>query len=277
SDYFSTVGTPIVRGRPFLESDTAGSMPVTIISDAMAKKYWPGEDPIGKQVGPGGTQFLLPTIVGVASDVKRLSLRDAPAPEMYVPYIQAYVQNVLPSIQTIDFMLRTVQDPASVTASTREAIHSVDPDLPLANVKTLADIVADSMTVPRFSVLLLGAFGVLALSLAAIGMYGVISYNVVQRTQEIGIRMALGAQRGSVFQMILGQGARLAAFGIGIGLAAAFTVTRLMRSFLYGIRATDPLTFVSVVILLMLVALAACYIPARRAMKVDPMVALRYE
>jgi predicted permease len=271
--YFSAVGTPILRGRPFLESDSASSMPVAIISAALAKKYWPGQDPIGKQIAPRGLAFPSETIVGVAADVKRISLREAPPPEMYVPY----TQKVWPSLLTMDVVVRTTQDPASIPASTRTAIHSVDPDLPLANIKPLADIFSDSMTESRFSMLLLAAFGGLALLLAMIGMYGVISYSVAQRTQEIGIRMALGAQRRNVFQMVIGQGARLAILGIVLGLAASLAVTRLINSFLYGVPATDPLTFVVVVLLLTLVVLLACYVPARRAMKVDPMIALRYE
>lgn len=271
--YFAAVGTPILRGRPFLESDTSDSMPVTVISETMAKKFWPGQDPLGKQVAPKSLLYPLATIVGIAADVKRLSLRDSSPPEMYVPY----TQKLWPSLLTMNVVLRTAQDPAALATNAREAIHFVDPDLPLANIKPLEDIVADSMTVPRFSVLLLGAFGGLALLLATIGMYGVISYNVAQRTQEIGIRIALGAQRRDVLRIVFRYGIRLAAFGIGIGLAVAFGVTRLMNSFLYGIQATDPLTFASVVALLMLVALLACYIPARRAMRVDPMVALRYE
>ncbi|HEV2288785.1 MAG TPA: ABC transporter permease [Candidatus Acidoferrales bacterium] len=271
--YFAAAGTPILRGRGFLESDTANSMPVSVISEALARKYWPGQDPIGKRIAPRSLSFPEETIVGIAADVKRLSLRESPPPEMYVPY----TQKIWPSLLEMNVVVRTVQDPASLTASLPAAVHSVDPDLPIANLRTLNSIVEDSMTVPRFAMLLLGAFGGLALVLAAVGMYGVISYNVTQRTQEIGIRMALGAQRGSVFQMVLGQGARLAAFGIAIGLAAAFAATRLMRSFLYGVDSGDPLTFAAVALLLALVALLACYIPARRAMRVDPMVALRYE
>jgi predicted permease len=271
--YFSAVGEPILRGRGFLESDTASSMPVTVISNAMAKKFWPGQDPIGKQVGPRSLLYPVATIVGIAADVKRLSLRESPSPEMYVPY----TQKVWPSLLTMGVVLRTYQDPASVTTSARQAMHSLDPDLPLANVKPLAHIVEDSMAGPRFAVLLLGAFGILALLLATIGMYGVISYGVAQRTQEIGIRMALGAQRRAIFQMVLNQGARIAFLGIGIGLAVAFGATRLMDSFLYGVQATDPLTFIAVSVLLIGVALVACYIPARRATHVDPIVALRYE
>lgn len=273
SGYFAAVGTPILRGRPFLDSDSANSLPVTIISSAMADKYWPGQNPIGKQVAPAGAAFPLATIVGVTADVKRLSIRESPPPEMYVPY----TQKVWPSLLTMDAILRTTEDPASVTASARDAVHSIDPDLPIAKVRTLANIVSTSMTEPLFSALLLAAFGGLALLLATIGMYGVISYSVAQRTQEIGIRMVLGAGPRSVFRMVLGQGTRLAVLGIAMGLAAALAVTRVMSSFLYGVRATDPLTFTAVSLLLLGVALLACFLPARRAMKVDPMVALRHE
>ncbi|HEV2419592.1 MAG TPA: ABC transporter permease [Terriglobia bacterium] len=271
--YFSAAGTPILRGRPFLESDTADSMPVTVISEDMAKEFWPGQDPLGKQVGPIDPKYPIATIVGIAGDIKHASLREPPIPEMFVPYTQ---KEWLPLL-TMDILLRTTQDPVSVTSNAREAIHAIDSDIPIADVKSLTDIVSDSMTGPRFSMLLLGAFAALALLLATIGMYGVISYGVAQRTQEIGVRMALGAQRSDVLRMVVGNGIRLAAFGIGVGLVVAFAVTRLMRSFLYGVQATDALTFASVVILLVLIALLASYIPARRAMKVDPMVALRYE
>jgi len=271
--YFAAVGTPILQGREFTEFDKADSVPVTIINSAMAQKLWPGQAALGKQVAPAGKIFPLATIVGIAADVKRLSLREDPPPEMYVPYSQ----KVWPSLLTMDVVVRSTQDPASLVASAQQAVHSVDPDLPIAHVRTLIDVVADSMTRPRFAVLALGAFGLLAVVLAAVGMYGVISYNVTQRTQEIGIRMALGARRSNVFQMVIGQGGRLAGLGIAIGLVMAFGLMRLMKSFLYGVQATDPLTFGAVVVLLVLVALASCYIPARRAMKVDPMVALRYE
>lgn len=271
--YFAAVGTPILRGRSFLESDSANSLPVVIISSAMAEKYWPGQDPVGKQVAPAGAVFPLATIVGVAADIKRVSIRELPPPEMYVPY----TQKVWPSLLTMNIVLRTTQDSRSVTASAREAIHSIDPDLPLANVRTLSAIVSSSMNEPLFSALLLAAFGGLALLLATIGMYGVISYSVAQRTQEIGIRMVLGARPRSVFRMVLRQGARLAVLGIAIGLVAALAATRVMNSFLYGVGATDPLTFAAVSLLLFGVALLACYIPARRAMNVHPMAALRHE
>jgi putative ABC transport system permease protein len=271
--YFSAVGTPLLRGREFQETDTAVSTPVAIINRAMAGKYWPNEDPIGKQVGLGSLRFPAMTIVGMVADVKDRSLRQQPGPEIYIPYSQkTYV-----SLLTMQVALRTKGDPASMLESARQAVRSIDPELPLAKVATMLTLVDDSMAQPRFAMLVLGSFGALALALACIGMYGVISYSVAQRTQEIGVRMALGAGRRDVFGMVLGQGARLAGLGIGIGLAAAFAVTRLMAGFLYGVQATDPLTFAAVSLLMVGVALLACYLPARRATRVDPMIALRYE
>jgi putative ABC transport system permease protein len=271
--YFVTVGTPMLRGRDFLESDTVDSVPVTIINSAMAKKYWPGEDPIGKQVGPLSRLYPVATIIGIVADTKRLSLREEPPPEMYVPY----TQKVWPSLLTMDVVLRTKVDPVAAAASAREAIHSVDPDLPLANIATLETLVDGSMTQQRFAMFVLGTFGALALLLASIGMYGVISYSTMQRTQEIGIRMALGAQRRNVLAMVLGHGSRLAGLGIAIGLIAALAMGHTMASFLYGVQASDPLTLAGVSLLLLAVALLACYVPARRAMRTDPVIALRDE
>jgi predicted permease len=271
--YFSAVGTPVLRGRDFLETDTADSMPVAVINNAMAKKFWRGEDPIGKQVGLGSPEFPAMTIVGIAADVKHLSLREDPGPEMYVPY----TQKPYPSMLIMHVALRTKTDPTSVTRSVREVARLLDPDVPVAKLTALTTLVDNSMAGPRFSMLLLAAFGALALLLATIGMYGVISYSVTQRTREIGIRMALGAQRRNVFGMVLGQGARLTALGLAIGLVTALGVTRTMASALYGVQTTDPLTFAVVSLLLVGVALLACYLPARRATRVDPLIALRYE
>lgn len=271
--YFSTLGTPLLRGRDFLETDNADSVPVTIINNAMARKLWPGEDPIGSRIDFGNVRYPAMTVIGIVGDTKHFSLGEEPGPEMYVPY----TQKPWPSMLTMQMALRTSNDPASVTGSVRNAVHSVDPDLPLAKVAPLVTLVDDSMSVPRFSMLLLAAFGAFALLLASVGMYGVISYSVMQRTQEIGVRMALGAQRRNVFAMVLGQGARIAVLGIIMGSAAALLVTHLMARFLYGVKATDPLTFLSVALVLLGVVLLACYMPARRAMEVDPMVALRYE
>jgi predicted permease len=271
--YLSSIGTPLLRGRDFLESDTADSMPVAIVNVAMEKKFWPSQGALGKQVGPASARFPLMTVVGVVPDVKHISLREETTPEMYV----IYTQKQWPSMLNLHVTLRTKADPASLTASVRETIQSLDPELPLSKVATLTTLVDDSLSQPRFAMLLLACFGVLALLLASIGMYGVISYSVLQRTQEIGIRMALGAERSNVFRMVLGQGARLAAIGIAIGLLAAVGITRLMSSFLYGVQSTDPFTFAAAPLFLLATALLACYLPARRAMRVDPMVALRYE
>jgi predicted permease len=271
--YLSSVGTPLLRGRDFSEADTADSLPVAIVNATMEKKYWPGRSALGEHVGPGSTRFPLLTIVGVVADVKHTSLREQSAPEMYV----LYTQKQWPSMLNMRVALRTKTDPASVTQSVREAIRAVDPDLPLAKVATLTTLVSDSLSQPRFAMLLLASFGLLALLLASIGMYGVISYSVMQRTQEIGIRIALGAERHNVLGMVLRQGARLALIGIGVGLVGAFAATRAIGGFLYGIEATDPLTFVAVSLLLIAIGLLACYLPARRATRVDPIVALRYE
>jgi putative ABC transport system permease protein len=271
--YFVTVGTRLLRGRDFLASDTADSLPVTIINNAMAKKFWPGSDPLGKQVGPGSTLYPAATIIGIVADTKRLSLREEPAPEMFV----LYNQKVWPSLLTMDVVLRTKIDPASASASARQAIHSVDPDLPLAKISTLETLLDESVTQQRFAMLVLGVFGALALLLASIGMYGVISYSTMQRTPEIGIRMALGAQPRNVLAMVLTHGARLAALGIAIGVAAALAMSHLLSSFLFGVPPADPATFAAVALVLSAVALFACYIPARRAMRVDPAVALRHE
>jgi predicted permease len=270
--YFFAIGTSVLQGRDFSESDTADSMPVAIINQAMAKKFWPGQNPLGKAAGVPIRKFDM-TIIGIIPDLKHLSLREEPAPEVYVPY----TQNPWPSMLVMQAVIRTKADPDSVLAGVRDAVHFVDSDLPLAKVTTLAAIVDTSLAQPRFSMLLLGSFGALALLLASIGIYGVISYSVAQRTQEIGIRLALGAQRRNVFGMILSQGARLAGLGIAIGLVLAFGVARLMSSFLFGVQPADPLTFAAVCALLLAVAFLACYIPARRATRVDPLTALRYE
>ena len=234
-------------------------------------------DAIGKQVGLASLRFPLMTIVGVVADVKRLSLREQPGPEMYVPF----TQKPYPSMLKMQVVLRTATDPATVTASARDAIHSVDSGLPVARVTTLAALVENSMAQPRFSMLLFGAFGLLSLALASIGMYGVFSYSVAQRIQEIGVRMALGAQRRNIFKMVLRQGMQLAGIGIAIGLLVAVGVARVMASllsnYLYGVDAYDLLTFSGVSALLIVVALLACFVPARRAASVDPNIALRYE
>jgi predicted permease len=270
ADYFSAAGTQIVRGRPFLASDTATSQPVTVISETMARTYWPGQDALGKQVAPAGLRYPLATIVGIAADVKRLSLREVPISEMYEPY----TQKVWPSILTMDVVMRARLGTAGAVRAARSVVQSLDANLALAHVRTLDTIAAEQLTAPRFAMLVLTGFGILALLLATIGMYGATAFSVAQRTREIGIRMALGAQRKSVRAMILGQGIRVAAVGTGIGVVAAWAVTRVMKSFLYEVQATDPLTFLGVTALIGSAALLACHLPAQRAMSVDPVVVL---
>lgn len=272
--YFSSVGTPLLQGRDFAQSDNADSMSVTIINESMARRFWPGENAIGKQVGTASLKYPAMTIIGIVADVKHLSFRDDAGSEMYVPY----TQKPWPSMLRMQVAVRTLAEPTSVTTGVRTAMHLVDPDLPMAKVATLATLADSSMAQPRFAMLLLGAFGALALVLASVGMYGVISYSVTQRTQEIGVRMALGAQRRDVFRMVLGQGARLAGMGVIFGLLLALWVTQLMNSLLFGVRPTDPFVYGAAVSMLLLsVALLACYVPARRATRVDPMIALRDE
>jgi predicted permease len=271
--YFSAVGTPLLQGRDFAETDTVNSVPVAVINRAMANKFWSGENPVGKQVALGSPRYPTMTIIGIVSDVKRLSLREQPGPEMYVPYSQ----KVYPSLLMMHVVVRTRNEPMSMTSNIRDVIHSIDPDLPMAKLTTLTTLVQNSMAQPRFSMLLLSVFSFIALLLACTGIYAAISSSIQEREQEIGIRMALGAQRGQVFQMILGYGARLAAWGMGLGLILSLVVCRAMASYLYGVKTTDPLTFIGVPILLSLVALLACYIPARRVMRINPLEALRYK
>ena len=270
--YFKSVGTPILRGRGFVESDTAESRPVAIVSAAMARKYWPGQQVVGKAVSLPIYAFDM-TIVGVAADAKHESFAEDPAPEMYVPF----TQKPWPSMATMHIVVRSTGDPATLTSTARAAVQAVDPDLPLANVRTLAAVADAALAGPRFAMLLLSAFGVMALVLACVGLYGAVSASVAQRTREMGVRMALGAPRRRVFGLIIGEGARVAATGIAVGLAAALVLLRVMTGFLYGVAPTDPVTFAAVSAALFLVALVACYAPARRATRVDPTVALRCE
>jgi predicted permease len=272
-DFFAAVGTPVLRGRPLLESDTAVSTPVALINRAMAQKYWPNEDPIGKQVGPGSARYPASVIVGIVADVKHLSLRDGPTPEMYVPY----TQRPWPSMLSMQVAVRVSGDAASAISSARDSLRSVDPDLPVGTVSTLASLIDNSMMQTRFSMLLVAGFGMLAVVLTSIGVYGVVSYSVAQRTREIGIRIALGAPLRDVFRMVLSEGGKLVGLGIALGVAGALASTRLIQSQLYGVDASDPLTFAAAALLIAAVAMGACYVPARRAVDVKPTVALTYE
>ena len=274
-DYFRAVGIPLVRGREFdARDDAPDATAVVMISQTLAKQAFPGEDPVGKRIQPnissGNEQTPMRLVVGVVGDVKAEGLAAPSIPESYVPYAQ------LP-FAPMSVVVRTVVNPETMVPTLQREVQSLDKDLPLLHVKTLDEYVDDSISDTRFETVLLGAFGVLALVLTAVGLFGVISYTVVQRTREVGVRLALGATPGAIAVMIFKNGVWLASLGVGIGLAAAFGLTRLMRSLLYGISPLDPITFFGVPIVLFAIALLACYVPARRAARVDPMVALRYE
>jgi putative ABC transport system permease protein len=271
--YLRAAGTPLLRGRDFLESDDAGAPPVTIINSAMARKFWPNEDPIGQKVGPSSLKYPEATVIGIAADVKHLSLRDEPQPEMYVPY----TQKVYPSLLVMNAVVRSRVDPSSLAAACRAAVQSVDRDLPIAKVETLTGIVDDSLAAQRFTMLLLAAFGALSLALASVGLYGLVAFAVGQRTQEIGIRMALGASQREIFELIFREGTRSALPGVAAGLALAIIVSRLLARFLYGVHPYDPLTFAVVSLVLIAVVCVASALPARRATRLDPLVALRSE
>ena len=272
--YFRTMSITLLKGRDFTWQDTLKSNPVVIISESLAKQFFAGQDPIGKHlnahIGNGYSKPPMREIIGIARDVKNHGLNSTPGPQVYVPLAQS-------PLDAMTFVVRATVDPTSLAGAARGQIKSLDKDLPLFGVETLEEYVGRFLAPPRFVALLLGIFGAIALLLAAVGIYGVISYSVSQRTHEIGIRMAIGAQRGDVLKLVVGQGLKLAVAGVAIGIAGALALTRFLSSILYGVTPTDPLTFAAVSFILIAVALAACYLPARRAAKVDPMVALRYE
>jgi len=255
-------------GRSFTEQDDDKAAPVVIINETLARRYFSGEDPIGKRIQDGGSWR---TIVGVVGDVKRFGLEAEALPEIYWPYPQARIHP--------DFYLavRTAGNPLEVVAAVRQQIYELDARQLISDVMTMEQRLAPSVAPRRFQMLLFGIFAAVALLLAAVGVYGVISYSVNRRTHEIGIRMALGARPRDVLRLVIRQSMTLVVIGIVIGLAASLSMTRLMLSLLFSISPTDPATFAVITLLLVGVALVACYLPARRAAKVDPMVALRYE
>ena len=273
--YFEAMRIRLIRGRLFDEHDGPDAPAVAIINETMARKFWPNENALGKRfrVNPTSGSSPLFQIVGIAGDVKQMGL-DVPAKEeMYFPYWQAQGNYMVPST----LVIRTNGDPASVAGAMRQVVWSMDAGLPVSDVMTMDDVLYTELKPRRVQAVLLGGFATLALTLACVGIYGVMAYLVGRQNHEIGVRMALGARRADVLRLILGRGAKLTTTGAAIGIIAALLSTRLMRSLLFGVSPFDPLTFAGVALLLMLVALAACYVPARRAMRVDPMVALRYE
>jgi len=275
NDYFAVMGVPLVRGRPFSEFDKAGSAPVVMINETMARRHFRDEDPVGRKITVRGMQRGRATpltfeIVGVVGDVRSEGLDKEPRPEYFRPYAQ------IPS-SAITFVVRTDVDPANLLPTLKTRIWEVNATQPIYTVSVMADSIDASLKPRRFSLWLLSAFAALALALAVVGIYGVMSYATSQRTYEIGVRMALGAASNDILKLVLRQGMGLTLTGVGVGLLVSFALTRLMRGLLYGVGATDPLTFIVVSLLLAGVALLACYAPARRATKVDPMVALRRE
>ncbi|HKG79204.1 MAG TPA: ABC transporter permease [Pyrinomonadaceae bacterium] len=273
-NYFRAMSVPLVQGRAFTEQDKEGAPRVMIVNQELANDVFPGEDPIGKRIGFGSPdpnqQPIWWEIVGVAANVRSLELKEEPTSELYFSALQN-------PFEGMSLVVRSSVEPSGVSASLRQIVAEVDKSVPVSNVQTMDHIVSQSITQPRFNLFLLALFSTVAMLLSAAGIYGVTAYTVTQRTHELGIRLALGAQVGDVLKMILGQGMAVIGIGLVLGLVAAFALMRLLRSLLFGVGENDPLTFAAITLVLFLVALLACYIPARRATKVDPLVALRYE
>jgi len=273
-DYFQTMRVSLLRGRAFTDRDDRTAPPVAIVSENFAKQFFPGEDPIGKRIIPNGSvdpgKPPVREIIGVVADMHLISLRLAPKPQIYLPHQQF-------AIQSMSIFVRTQIDPQSLTTALRGAVNEIDKDVPVYRPRTLADYRAQSIAQPRLNAMLVGLFALIAVLLAAAGIFGVMSYSVTQRTQEIGIRLALGAQRGDVLRLVIVQGMRFVGAGVILGLIGAFASTHLLQSLLFGVGATDLPTMFVVTLILTAVAFVACLIPARRATHVDPIQALRTE
>jgi putative ABC transport system permease protein len=268
--HFKTLGIPLLGGRDFTLADTSESPKVAIISEAMARQFWPGTDAIRRRFKFSYQSKEWITVVGVVGDVREYGLERPGMPEAYYPETQE-------TSSALTLVVRAADDPLAQIAAIRSALHSLDKDLPLYGPRPLSELVSQSSAKKRFLALLLSLFAVTALSVAAIGIYGVVAHNVAQRTHEIGIRIAVGAKRSHVLKLVVGEAFRVTLTGVALGTLSALGLTRYLKSLIYAVRPTDPLTFASVAAMLLLVALLASYIPARRAMDVDPMVALRYE
>jgi putative ABC transport system permease protein len=278
-DYFGAMGITLKRGRYFTPAEIVGSPDVVIASEAAARTYWPGQDPIGKRMKYGGDTWR--TVIGIVGDVKDTSLQAAAGPHAYTPYLQELNSSLekpnSDELHTLHLAVRTSVNPELVFTGIRSSVEAIDSQVALDDLKTMDALIDKSLAPQRFNLALVVLFAVLAIFLAAVGVYGVLSYSISQRTREIGVRIALGAQRGRVLRMAVGVGMKLALVGTAIGMVGGFVLTRLMASLLFGITAHDPLTFAGVGVLVAIVSFAACYIPARRAMRIDPIVALRYE
>jgi putative ABC transport system permease protein len=272
ASYFSVMGIPLLRGRLFNESDSSSSVPVTLISEALAKRYFPNEDPLGRQLTFGfpANGIVSREIVGIIGNIHDVSLGKEPGPMLYVPYAQAPLYGG-------EVVVKSTLSTSAVVGAIRTVTHDIDKNLPVTDIAALPDVLNESVAQPRFRTLLLGLFGAIALMLAAVGIFGVISYSVGRRTHELGIRMALGAQPGSVLNMIFRETLTLTLIGIAVGIPCAIAAARLIRRLLFNVTLYDPITLALVPLVLIAVGALASYIPARRAMKVDPLVALRHE
>jgi putative ABC transport system permease protein len=265
---------PLLQGRDFSARDEGDSTPVVIINEALARQYFPNENPIGKHIKPSVASStpepLMREIVGVVGNVKFRNLSEEWAPEFYVPYAQI-------SFGSMTLVVRAAPNPQSIAKPIAETVRLLDKNLPVYAPKTVEQYLDGTIAAPRFNTFLLGIFAGLAMLLTAVGLYGIISYSVAQRTHELGIRIALGAEPRDMLRLVVGQGLQLAAIGVGLGLVAALALTHFLASLLFGVTATDPMSFLAVIALLFALVLLASYFPARRAMRVDPMIALRYE
>jgi putative ABC transport system permease protein len=274
-DYFAAMGMKLVKGRVFSRYDTEGAPGVVIINETLAARFFAGEDPIGKRLNLSGEPKDLREIVGVVADLRNYGVDADVKPEVYVPFLQSEPGYLAGVASAMNVIVRSPNDPSSLASALREQVQALDKDQPVSEIRTMEWYLADSMAQRRFNMLLLGVFAGLALILAAVGIYGVIAYTVEQRTHEMGIRIALGARGGDILRLVFAHAMATTLAGIGLGLAAAFGLTRLLQSLLYQITATDPFVFATIPVLLLIVAVIATYLPARRAMKVDPITALR--
>jgi putative ABC transport system permease protein len=271
ADYFGVMGIPLLRGRSFTALETTETKHVVLVSESLVKRYFQGENPLGKRIRVQMFEDPVPAeIIGVVGDVRYDSLTDEAEPTTYFA----------PAELTYPFMtivLRTAGDPADMAPAVLRALREIDPAQPISDVRTMDQVMAQTVGRARFNTLLFGLFAALATVLAAVGIFGVMSYSVTLQTREIGLRMALGAQPGQVLGLVLKQGLLLTSIGIGLGLAGALALTRVLSGLLFGVGSTDPATFAAIVVLLTLVSLIACYLPARRATRIDPLIAMRYD
>ena len=275
--YFSAMGIPLLKGRYFDESDGERTPKVAIINEASAHQFWPNEDPFGKRINSGIDEASWYTIVGVVGNVKHAGLDAQNNPEIYYHYLQIPVELMSFVEGTMTLVVRTSGDPTALAIPIQDEVRALDPNQPVFNVRTMQELMQGSIAQPRFRALLLATFAGLALLLSAVGLYGVISYSVTQRTNELGVRAALGAQAADILKLVMSHGARLAVIGLAIGLVLALGIARALSKLLFGVSALDPLTFGATAAVIFAVALLASYVPALRAARIDPVVALREE